>query len=83
MDSDDARRMNAIEARLAVIEQHLGISHAAGVTISDGTSAPPPGGDVMSFMQAGKMLKAIAAYRAQTGCTLDQARQVLEAMQPR
>jgi hypothetical protein len=80
MDSDIARRLNAYEARLSVIEQKLGISRAAGVQLADGSFAPEPS---VNQVQAGKLLQAIAAYRSESGCDLDQAREVLEGIAPR
>jgi hypothetical protein len=81
MDSDVQRRINAIEGRLAVIEAQLGI--ARGVMLADGRMAPQPSAAVLAAMQNGKTLQAITAYRAESGCDLDEARQVLEALAPR
>jgi hypothetical protein len=77
---DYATRFNALESRLAVIEAHLGISRAAGVTLDDGRTAEPPSAEVMAQVVAGNMLQAVTLYRAQINCTLPQAREVLEGI---
>jgi hypothetical protein len=80
MDSQDARRMAAVEARLTVIERHLGLGPGVGATFSDGTLAPPPSPEVMALVEAGNVLKAIGAYRAQTGCSMPDAQTVLQGL---
>lgn len=77
---DCATRFAAMESRLAVIETQLGISRAAAVTLDDGTTAAPPLPEVMALVVAGNLLQAAGLYRQQVGCTLPQAREVLEGI---
>jgi ribosomal protein L7/L12 len=80
MDIAVDQRLAAIEHRLKAIEQHLGIDPVASLLLPDGSSAPPPSPAVMEAISGGNPLQAIAAYRAQTGYGLQDAKLVIDLL---
>ncbi|HEY4332573.1 MAG TPA: hypothetical protein VGM78_08390 [Ilumatobacteraceae bacterium] len=89
MDADVSQRLQAIEARLAAIEQFIGLNHApvggpmGGTPMPDGSIAPPPDLATQQAMASGNMIGAIKAYREQTGASLVQAKMAIEIMMGR
>ncbi len=68
----DAARLRRIEAKLDLIIGHLGI--VVPDAMADGLST-----EVRALADRGEKIPAIAAYRKQTGVSLKEAKDVVEA----
>lgn len=68
----DAARLSRVEAKLDLILQHLGIAPADAV--AERLSA-----EVRTLADGGDKIKAIKAYRDQTGAGLKDAKEAVEA----
>lgn len=83
-------RFVALEQRISAIERHLGISPFSGgdtassgtgaTTLPDGRAVPAPSQEVLDFVRAGDLIRAIKAYREQTNYGLAEAKAVVEQL---
>jgi ribosomal protein L7/L12 len=85
MDSALSRRMDALEARVARLEQHLGVGPLAGASAPAPTLNGEPvttgaPNEVMQHVMAGNTIQAIKAYREATGCGLAEAKAAVERL---
>lgn len=62
-------RLAAIEEQLALVSEKLGIPYER-----PGEGAPP---EVVALVRQGKTIEALAAYRARTGASLEEARRAI------
>jgi ribosomal protein L7/L12 len=76
-------RFEALERRMAAIEEKLGVTPELGMRLADGRPPAAPSSEVLELVRAGNTLGAIKSYRAQTGAGLREAKSVVESLRGR
>ncbi len=77
----DSRRLRVIERRLALIMNQLNVTEFAPDTVANQLDgATPASVDVVRELAAGNKFRAIKIYREQSGTSLKEAKNTVEAM---
>jgi hypothetical protein len=71
-----ARRIVELERKVQFVFEHLGLDEDAAT----GDTTPPPSQHVIELARSHRPLDAIREYQAECGCSLEEAREVVEAI---
>ncbi|MCW3016443.1 MAG: hypothetical protein JWO02_3535 [Solirubrobacterales bacterium] len=82
METHVQERFEALERRMAAMEEQLGVTPELG-TLAGGGPPAAPSSEVLELVRAGNTLGAIKSYRAQTGSGLREAKSVVESLRGR